>query len=160
MRLFLTFSRGLPFFFTGTSSPTDWLGQSQRRYLRWLSCKICGPSLLFELVLDGAFCILVLISVGLVRAESRLKYQRWPTWTTCMPQISLKSLSVGHLFIECWSCAPSLSFSSFFCRWLQGNSLSGTIPSQISTLTELSQLYAPGSEPFIECWSHDLLSVL
>ena len=40
------------------------------------------------------------------RAQSRLKYQRWPTWTNCMPQVWLNLLSVGHVFIECWPCAP------------------------------------------------------
>ena len=42
------FPRGLLFFFTGASSPTDWLGQSQHRYLRWSSCKNCVASLLFS----------------------------------------------------------------------------------------------------------------
>ena len=66
--------------------------------------------------------------------------------------------------IECWSyfywvvvvCASLSAFQVFF--W---NALTGTIPSQISTLTKLSSLYAPKSESiywvlaicFIECWS-------
>ena len=32
----------------GSSSPTNWLGRSQRRYLHWSSCEICGPSFLFN----------------------------------------------------------------------------------------------------------------
>ena len=51
------------------------------------------------------------------------------------------------------------AFQVFFChRILGGNNLAGKIPSQISTLTALSYLYAPSLNQLIECWSC-LLSV-
>ena len=49
--------------------------------------------------------------------------------------------------------------SSFFHRWLLENALTGTIPPQISTLTKLSELYAPSLIEVVECWSFVLLSV-
>ena len=52
------------------------------------------------------------------RAQSRLKYQRWPTSQPCMPQVWSKLLCVGHGFIECWPCGslPHLfKRPAFFC---------------------------------------------
>ena len=63
-------------------------------------------------------------------------------------------------FDECWLVRLSLTFSSFFChRYLYSNALTGTIPSEISTLTNLGAiqnlgaLYAPSLIKIIECWS-------
>ena len=71
--------------------------------------------------------------------------------------------------IECWLqtllsvglVRLFLGLSSFFChRYLYDNALTGTIPPQISTLTNLVDLYAPKWHIhwvlvicFIECWS-------
>ena len=69
---------------------------------------------------------------------------------------------VLHIFIECWSHVPlSHIFKFFLCRLLHQNSLTGTTPSQILTLTKLKGLYVPESERiywvlaacFIDCWS-------
>ena len=47
------------------------------------------------------------------------------------------------------------AFQVFFCRrYLQHNALTGTIPSEISTLTKLTKLYAPSLIKIIECWSY------
>ena len=75
-------------------------------------------------------------------------------------------LSVGHIFIECWSCAPSLSFSSFFFHrnlWRpEGGAnpaFTGPIPSEISSLTQLDFLYAPHLIQVFKCWSYASLIV-
>ena len=58
------------------------------------------------------------------QAHSHHKSQRWPSCKFCMSQIRSKLLSVGHMLIESWSCAPlSLSLSSIFCRILGNNQL-------------------------------------
>ena len=70
-------------------------------------------------------------------------------------------MSVGHCFTDYWLLRLSLTFSRVFCRDLGYNSLTGKIPSQISTLTKLhAKLYASKSVAiywalvtyFIECW--------
>ena len=63
------------------------------------------------------------------------------------------SLSVGHARLL--SAFPSF----FLCSRLDQNSLTSTIPSQMSTLTKLTSLYAPFLDQLIECWSYILLSV-
>ena len=65
-------------------------------------------------------------------------------------------LLVWHLVSnECWSLHLTTHFSSIsLCRRLAHNSLSGTIPPQISILTELVYLYAPSLNQTIECWSY------
>ena len=50
---------------------------------------------------------------------------------------------VGQVFIECWSCAPSLSCCYF--RDLHSNQIAGTIPAVISTLVRLRDLWALAS---------------
>ena len=65
---------------------------------------------------------------------------------------------VIYLIGCCWSCAPSLSFSSFFShRALSTNALTGSIPSEISRLTRLEYMYASSywvlPMCFIEYWS-------
>ena len=63
-------------------------------------------------------------------------------------------------FNECWPCAPPNTHFQVFChRLLYTNALTGTIPSEMSTLTNLNYLYAPSLIRVIECWSHVLLSV-
>ena len=67
---------------------------------------------------------------------------------------------LSSLVNECWSCALLSHISSFLHhRQFHGNALTGTIPTGISTLTELRYLYAPSLIEIIECWSCVLLSV-
>ena len=101
------------------------------------------------------------------RAQSRLKYQLWPIWTSCMPKIWLNLLSVGHVFIECWSCAASLRFSSFFFSQVaRFQCLDGHNPTTNlnvdqavgSVCSELDPNYWVLAIYFIECWSCTPLS--
>ena len=50
-------------------------------------------------------------------------------------------------------------FYSVVDKDLSGKDFSGTIPSQISTFTKLTSLYALHLNQFIECWSYSLRSV-
>ena len=115
------------FFYSGTYLATTACEEpSLLRSLYWLHCNICTPcTTSFQWVLASlmsvghallshAFKFFSLTDPSMRtpwRAQSRLKYQHWPICTGCMPQVWSKWLSVGHVFIEVWSCAPSLSFS-------------------------------------------------
>ena len=59
MRAFSQLFKRFVFLFTGTLRSTDWLGQSQLKYLPWSSWNSCESSLLFYLVLIEPLSILV-----------------------------------------------------------------------------------------------------
>ena len=84
-----------------------------------------------------------------------------PELAVC-PNFWLKLLSVGHVFIECWSCAPSLRFSRglffFVYRGLGSNEFTGTIPAQISVLVKLDYLWALASVIFSGVFTSFLFS--
>ena len=51
------------------------------------------------------------------RAQSRLKYQHWPSWVCCMPRNTTFYWVFVICFTEYWSCAPlsqPLKRSAFF----------------------------------------------
>ena len=80
-RLFLTLSRGLIFLFTGTLRTTNWLGQSQLKYLPWSSCLPCESSLLFYLVL--------------IRASQHFSFNE--CWPCAPPNTLFKRSAFRHL---------------------------------------------------------------
>ena len=96
--------------------------------------------------------------------RSQLRFLRWLSSTRCESSLLLL-ISVGQTdlplqFLWVLALCACLSHFQFFCccRDLDTNALTGTIPPQISTLTNLVSLYAP-KRPFVEYWSYASLSV-
>ena len=68
------------------------------------------------------------------RVKCRHKCQHCPSCHVCMPPKSQSvCLSVGHMFIECWSCAHSLRLSPTLTKWPQ------SIQSAVWTATQIGE---------------------
>ena len=174
-----SFSAFQVFFLAVHSTIMPWRAQFHHKCQRWRSWHTCMPQ-------NGTFIecwSYALLSVGLVRlflslssffctdnsirmpwrAQSRLKSQRWPSWTTCMPQVWLKLLSVGHVFY--WVLVVCASFSAFqVFFFLTGTSITTPCRAQSHHKSQrwpifrscMSQIWTKVLSvvtDFIECWS-------